>query len=150
MTGMKIGVSFFALFIILSSCSSGKEENIEAADFSADKFPVEYVLTEYSTMLPGSNVTGDDLPYREKYIFKEDLTFIKSRTEDNKTFEAEGKFSRIDINNNMYFKLVYNSKHELVESCSSKDTEYLIIDSPDKIRGTANACDYPSKTYERV
>lgn len=147
---MKLKFLFIAL-VILSSCSSGKEETLKVADFSADDFPMEYELTIYSTMLVGSQVTGDDLPYREKFVFREDQTFTKTRTENGQTYRAEGNYNLASIGEEDYFRLTYDSANELVENCSgADDTENLIIDSPSKIRGTANACDYPSKTYERV
>ena len=147
---MKNYIYIIAILIGFYSCSSNKEEKVETVDFSLDQFPMEYVLTEFSTMMVNSQVTGDDLPYREKYVFREDLTFTKTRTENGRTIQAEGNYSKVSINDEEYYKLNYNSANELVESCSSDDTEHLIIDSPEKIRGTANACDYPSTTYERV
>lgn len=147
---MKNYIYILAILIGFSSCSSNKEEKVEPVDFSLDQFPMEYVLTEFSTMMVDSQVTGDDLPYREKYVFRDDLTFIKTRTDNGQTIQAEGNYSKVSINEEEYYKLNYNTAHQLVESCSSDDSEHLIIDSPEKIRGTANACDYPSKTYERV
>ncbi|UJH92307.1 hypothetical protein LZ575_07170 [Antarcticibacterium sp. 1MA-6-2] len=147
---MKTYFYIIAILIGFSSCSSGKEEKLEPVDFSIDQYPMEFVLTEFSTMMVDSQVTGEDLPYREKYIFREDLTFTKSRTENGETLQLEGEYSRVSMSDENYFKLNYDLTNDLIESCSSDDTEHLIIDSPMKIRGTANACDYPTKTYERV
>lgn len=147
---MKNYAYIIVILIGFSSCSSNKEEKVEPVDLSLDGFPMEYVLTEFSTMMVDSQVTGDDLPYREKYVFRENLSFTKTRTENGQSLQAEGNYFKVNINDEEYYKLSYNTAHELVESCSSNDSEHLIIDSPEKIRGTANACDYPSKTYERV
>lgn len=147
---MKKHLCILVLIIGFSSCSDGKVDKVESVNFSLDQFPMEFTLTEFSTMMADSQVSGDELPYKEKYIFNEDLTFIKSRTENGQTTQAEGTYSEFSMNEEEYFKLIYNSTHDLVESCSSNDTEHLIINSPGKITGTANACDYPTKTYERV
>lgn len=147
---MKIKIHLLALLLIFSACSSEKEEKIEVADFSADSFPIQWELTEMSTMLVGSQTSGDDLPYNEYYVLKEDNTFTKTRVANGNALKAFGNYSLTSINNDEYFKLEYSSPNDLVESCSSSTIEHLIIDSSTKIRGTANACDWPSKIYRRV
>ena len=147
---MNLRLLLIATLVIFSSCSSGKDEKLDVADFSADDFPMKWELAEMSTMLAGSYTAGEDLPYSESYVFNQDLTFTKTRLENGNRTEASGIYSRVTMDDGDYYKLEYTASNDLVENCSSSESEFLRIESSAKLVGTASACDYPHKNYRRI
>lgn len=160
---MKQNLLLLLLMTVFFACDTDKESsrnqpeqppepNVEEVsgtrNLTQGEFPQEWKLVQMSTMMVNSTTTGDDMPYQETYTFNRDYTFTKSRNENGNTIEADGTFNLITgEDGEEYYKLRYNEKNDLIENCSVKDEEYLILKSEKSLHGTANACDYPSKLY---
>lgn len=143
---------FFTLVILsLSSCRSDKEPETDSeVPFTADVYPQRWEMVEMTGMMPNSRTTGEDMEYEESYFFKRDNTFVKTRKESGVTTEATGTFQRIvGDDGKEYYQLDYDADSDLIESCIGPRQENLAVDTGRTLRGTAQACDYPGKTYER-
>lgn len=153
-----------AIFTLTLSCDSEKNDEIseeaKTSDLSAgvttlphakEDFPQEWKLIKMSGMMLNSETSGEDMQYQESYRFFPDKTFSKIRKRNNAADEASGTFNVIRTENGEeYYKLVFAEKNELIENCNGGKEEWLIIDGSETIRGTANACDYPTKIYNKV
>lgn len=152
--------NFFLLlaFILCTSCSSEKKQvnnpdsskDDVVADLSVKNLPQQYKLIQMSSMNVNSETNGENMPYQETYLLNEDMTFIKSRKQDNITLSASGTFKKIinDYGENLLI-FTYTSESELIENCSNNYEERLRFVEEGNLTGTANACDHPSKLYEK-
>ncbi len=162
----KILLSVIILVFSLGCSSDKKEQKSKEVLFSEDNtttppgeerlelkekdFPQEWKLVKTSTMMVNSETTGDGMLYQEGYKFEFGNTFTKTRKQENTSLEASGSFYKIkNENGEEFFKLTYINDNDLIENCSGNKEEYLIIESEKTIRGTASACDHPSKVYEK-
>lgn len=162
---MKNLLYFTAIFLFLScesnnstddqSVSSEEEKALTSETGEEDleeifelEFPQKWNLTEMSTMMVNSHTTGDDMQYQEFYIFHSDKSFTKNRQQKKDSLQFGGIYSIIETEaGDKMLELTYDSRNELVENCSGNNLEFLVITSEDALRGTANACDWPSKKY---
>lgn len=166
-----VDLNFKFLFItaafLLVSCTSGISDNNKSEDLSAEQelesareeeeilesffteedFPLEWKLESFSTMMVGSNTSGEDMPYQEKISFSREGVFKKTRKESGKVLEATGEYFPVTQNGERFYQLNYSSKNELIENCNGSLEEMFHILSGDKAQSTAQACDYPAKTY---
>lgn len=147
---------FVTLFIV--SCSSEKKhipisepaKDDTVADLSVKNPPQQYKLVQMSTMIINSETNGEEMPYQETYLLNEDLSFVKTRKQEGVTSSASGTFQKIrnTYNENLLI-FTYDSDSELIENCLNNYEERLRIVEEDNLQGTANACDHPSKLYEK-
>lgn len=140
-------------FSIVFLCSCNTDKNIQpgVVDLSADQFPQRWELVDMSTMIAGSGTSGEDMEYQEYYLFERDNSFVKTRKQDDITMKASGTFSKnIYENGEQFYELVYDTDSDLIENCSIGRKEHLLIASKNFLTGTASACDYPAKRYERT
>lgn len=158
---------FFLLMMfstLFSSCRPEKKteisEDVTRPGLSANEmilshsekdFPQEWKLKSMGGMMKNSEKTGEEMEYQEIYRFLPDKTFSKKRIQKNVETKASGTFVITRTGNGEeYFKLSYRDKNKLIENCDGGKQELLIISNGNTIRGTANACDLPSKTYEKL
>lgn len=153
-----------AILTFAQSCNSEKTEEISedavTSDLSASEtvlplvekdFPQEWKLSMMSGMIANSETSGEDMEYQETYRFFPNKTFTKIREKNESVSEASGTFDHIKTGTGEeYFKLSYPEKHELIENCDGGKEEWLSKDQEKILRGTANACDHPTKTYKRT
>lgn len=145
-------IFLFAILGIFASCSSTeeKQESPAVVDLSVDEFPQEWKLVLMSTMLVGSETTGEDMYYQENLIFTADETFTKTRIKNGTTIKATGTFTKDLQGSENFYILKYTHESEIIDNCNGSKEEYLYILSNSVLTGTANACDHPSKKYERI
>lgn len=153
-----------AIFIFAQSCNSEKtkesSEDAATSDLSTgetvlplseEAFPQEWKLSMMSGMMANSETSGEDMEYQETYRFFSEKTFTKIREKKEAIIEASGTFDQIKTGaGEEYFKLSYTDQNELIENCDGGKEEWLLIDQEKTIRGTANACDHPTKTYTKM
>lgn len=149
---------FILSIVVFSSCTSERKqvqnsdsaEDDIVADLSVENLPQKYKLVQMSSMMVNSETSGDDMPYQETYLLNEDMTFLKSRKQEGVTTSASGIFKKIvnDYGENLLI-FTYTSDSNLIENCLNNYEERLRIVEDDNLNGTANACDHPSKLYEK-
>lgn len=142
-------LSFLALLIILSSCITGSESELEKKN--PNQFPQKWELVQMSGNLANmSPDTGSEMAWQEYYLLKSDSTFTKLRTEEDKTVEEKGNYKFLYLRDGKYLELSYASANELIGNCTGEFQEMLRVESEKKLSGTWGACDGPSLFYERT
>ena len=138
--------NLFAIIIVvfLFTCCSNDDE------IDTSLLPHKFVMVAMASIGPDSERTGEDMDWQEYYIFDSDSTFLKSRTEGDKTMEEEGVYkTKIKIDGE-YMILSYPKESEIIGSCEHLPSETLFIIDRDHLRNTWGACDGPVLTYKRV
>ncbi len=131
------------LFVFfLTSCTNDDE-------IDPSLLPHKFVMVSMSGMVPNSERTGDDMDWQEYYIFDSDSTFLKSRTEGDKTIEEEGIYKTKIMVDGEYMLLSYPKESEIIGSCQHQPSETLFIIDRDHLRNTWGACDGPVLSYKR-
>ncbi len=140
---MKNILSIILIVFLLTSCSKNDEIH---TNLLSNKF----VLVAMSSMGPDSERTGDKMDWQEYYVFDSDSTFLKSRTENNKTIVAEGTYRIKIMVDGEYMILSYPEESEIIGSCEHKPSEMLFIIDHDYLRNSWGTCDGPVLSYKRV
>ncbi len=136
--------------LILSSCS-GNSDELEIQDLSVEKFPQKWSLYKMTGSIQGSESTGDDMEYREFYIFNADNTFIKSRSTDVDVITSTGSYVLQTNNDGVAFLLKFPEESSLIGNCSGNNEEYLYLDAAKTtMLSSWWSCDGPGLFYEHV
>ena len=107
-----------------------------------------WILTKMNTGRTNVQTTGTELAWQEDIVLHFDGTFTKTVGKEGKYTDAKGKFEYQEESDGKYLKLTYDSKNDLITSCTSDLVELLKIISDTEIQGTAMACDKPMLTYQ--
>jgi len=115
----------------------------------------EWVLVESINPFNPEPFTGVDLPFREAYTFRQDLTFSKSRDEDGDLTVATGTYTihaagpdQPGVQHDLV--LTFETNEELVGDCTFGNVEHLVLPSMQRLENTWHFCDGPKYIYERV
>jgi hypothetical protein len=138
----KTGITF-ALVLILISCSNDKVKPPKSSDYYG-----KWTLIEVTGFKP-ANIIFDKLGWQESYVFNSDATFVKTRTKDNKTTTASGKFVKTKIDNEIHFELTYTENSDIVGSCTGNSTEDLSINKEGLLVNSWLMCDGPGLIYKK-
>jgi len=147
---MRIFTLVIVIFLIITSCSNEDDFGLTSTQFVYQN--QKWELVSMSGSIANSDTFGDDMDWQEYYIFKPDGTFLKSRTNDGNTVEAQGTFEVIKYENDPsdYLELNYESGFDLAASCLGNTVEVLIYRSLSQLSNTWLACDGPGLEYEMV
>ncbi|MFC4097379.1 hypothetical protein [Euzebyella saccharophila] len=141
---------YTALFVLLCliSCTSENLNTLES-DFT-ETLPQEWELSSMTLGMQPGSVSGDDLPYQETLVLKEDNSFLKTRLTTEITVTGEGTFRFKEDTNGSVLILVYDSETILIESCTGeKIIEKFLVKNADQLAGGSAACDGPGLFYIR-
>lgn len=137
----------FLFFVFLVSCANDDDFGLESTQFAFSE--QKWVLTQMSGNIPNSETIGDDMEWKEYYIFSPKGTFLKSRTVHEEVTEATGTFEVVEYENdlNHYLELTFETEKELAGNCTGDDKELLIYRSSTMISSLWMACDGPGLDY---
>jgi hypothetical protein len=136
-----------ALFVL--SCSWQNDE-VVALNFSATDRPQEWELYQM-TDNTGKALRGENMPWRENYIFQSDSVFVKSRRTEEGVVSGAGTFKIEIVNYETGILLTYPEASGIIGTCGEEKQEYLNLSS-DKITLVSSwwACDGPGLFYRRT
>ncbi len=139
---MKHAALFFCIIIfLLISCKESK--TVYSPNDTSETWEL---VTMQSGSFAGAN--AQPLPYQEKYIFFEDLSFTKSRTEDNQSLEGSGSYKKTSSDEGIYYSLTYDiSPPNLLGTCTGTANENLLLRPDGKLQNSWAMCDGPFKVY---
>lgn len=143
------------LFYILLACTAfacSDRSVVEKTDIDIDfnVFPKKWVLVQMSGNMSNSTTTGTNMAWQEYYVFNEDNTFVKVRTQTGKETQAAGTYSVLTVNEENQLVLTYTTESDLIGSCTGSLSESLWLKSPGKMSSNWLQCDGPGLDYERV
>lgn len=116
----------------------------------AEEYPQKWELVKMTGSMVETETSGEDMAWQEYYLIYSDGTFLKSRTENGKTAEAQGTFEIVNDSDGKHFTLAYPSKNTLIGSCSSEPIEHLFVNSENMLISSWQNCDGPGLEYKRV
>jgi hypothetical protein len=138
----KIGI-ILILVLHLISCSNDKAKSPISSDYHG-----KWKLIEVSGFKP-ANIVFDKLDWQESYVFNTDKTFIKTRSKDNTTTTATGKYVVTKLDNETHFELTYNESNDIIGSCTGNLTEALSINKEGLLQNSWQMCDGPGLIYKK-
>ncbi|MBC7000394.1 hypothetical protein [Cytophaga sp. FL35] len=141
---------YTALFVLLylNSCTNENLNTLES-DF-IETLPQEWELSSMTLGMQPGNVSGEDLPYQETLVLKENNSFLKTRLTSDKTITGEGTFSIKEDTPGTILVLEYDSETDLIESCTGeKLIEKFLVKDSNLLTGGSAACDGPGLLYKR-
>ena len=140
---MKKQILFLMIIGILCSCSKN-EINLE------NQIIGNWKLIQMSGTIPNSETTGTEMDWQETYLLNTDGTFQKSRNRDGVITEISGTYKLINNSTESLLELNFNSKSEIIGSCTSNTKETMNIQSETIFLSSWNACDGPGLRYEKI
>jgi len=150
---MKLKIIILVLGIIANSCSKSNDEpKVEPLDLLVMEFPQRWDLFQMSSgMVPNLEITGDEIEYKEYYIFYKDNTFSKTRIQDQEVITEKGSYSIAEMDNRQAFRLRFNQDNDLIGNCSMEPVEFLYLDDDNKtLLSNWWACDGPGLFYAQT
>ncbi|QCK16830.1 lipocalin family protein [Mangrovivirga cuniculi] len=141
---MKILINLLLITIMIIACSSN-DNTIQSKDPIVGKWE----LVKIQAPRIRNEITNEDIPYKEFYLFNSDGTFTKTRIEDGKTQSITGTYTKENTNDWEHLKLVYAEDSQLIDNCTGKPEEHLAI-SPGELKGGSAPCDGPALFYAPV
>ncbi|MGE6352903.1 hypothetical protein ACQKCJ_03380 [Flavobacterium sp. NPDC079362] len=138
----KIGIAVI-LMLIFISCSNEKAKSPMVSDYHG-----KWELIEVTGFRP-ANIIFDKLGWQESYVFNTDETFIKTRTKDNKTTTATGKFAVKKLDNETHFELTYEENNDIIGTCTGNLIEDLSINKEGLLVNSWQMCDGPGLIYKK-
>jgi len=100
--------------------------------------------------IPNSETIGSEMEWQETYQLNTDGTFQKSRDRDGVITEISGTYNLINNSNENLLELNFNSKSEIIGSCTSSTKEIMSLQSETIFLSSWNACDGPGLKYEKA
>ncbi len=138
---------FLMACFLITSCSKVNNEQ-DSKDLSITTYPQTWNLVKMTGNIPGSVSVGEELEWQEKYVFKSDGTFVKSRISEGEIESASGTYSFNEDTQN--FILNYEQTSAIIGNCGSNIQESLYFNENSKIlQSNWWACDGPGLFYER-
>jgi hypothetical protein len=125
---------------------------------TALEYTGKWELVKMTGSTTGSESTGSDMEWQEKYVINEDETFAKTRVRGDGTivvsgtykFTEEGLMDESESDVTIYIELSHNTDNKIIGNCNSKSTtEYLYFTSNNKLKSTWEACDGPGLEYTK-
>ena len=107
-------------------------------------------LVQMTGNIPNSETTGTEMEWQETYRLNTDRTFKKSRDRNGVITEAVGTYNLIDNSDELLLELSFNSKSEIIGSCTSNAKETMSFQSKNVFFSSWRACDGPGLTYEKI
>lgn len=116
-------------------------------------------ITAVTNSWTGEVIAGDQINFRERYIFNDDGTFIKFSDKNHKygqpleeSTQALGLYEMMpieDIRNVLELKLTFETNAGMAASCGG-NVEYLILTRENKLMNNSwAACDGPGFIYQK-
>ncbi|MEM1258507.1 MAG: hypothetical protein AAGH81_08265 [Bacteroidota bacterium] len=141
----------FVLFLgVFPSCTSKEIKGEEQLVFDVYETQ-EWRLVKMTGSIPNSETTGDAMEWQETYIFRDDLTFSKTRVWGERTTTASGRFTVQENDVEIGMFLVFENNFELVGNCQLQNEEYLYFTEDKKtLLSGWWACDGPGLFYQRT
>ncbi len=134
------------LSIPLFSCSSDSDETTtQQADYSGT-----WNLVQMTGNVPNSETTGADMEWQERYTFKADGTFLKTREREEITTIASGTYEFKESANQNMIELTYTEESTIIGSCYSDKKEELYTHTNSILFSTWEYCDGPGLKYMKV
>lgn len=140
---MKHLLLFILIGLVICSCS---DDTILAPGDA----PQKWDLVKMSGGLNPTETTGEDMAWQEFYMLYPDGTFLKSRTSDGNSMQAEGTYQVEKESDRKYLVLTYKSNHQIIGSCISGNQERLFLNADNHLLSTWINCDGPGLEYKRV
>lgn len=137
-----------SLFVLIS-CSNDNDATESKSLLLKNDYPQTWKLIKMTGSYKGSETVGEEMEWKENYVFMSDGTFVKTRIAEGESQSASGTYDYDETNQN--FLLEYEKMSNLVGTCDSEAKEYLYFDKDGKIL-LSNwwACDGPGLFYERI
>ena len=141
---MKSFAVIIVFISVFSSCTKEKEETTDA-DYHG-----KWTLVKMSGSMINSETTGAAMSWQEFYIFNNDGTFTKNRTQSEVKAIASGTYAVKNYAEGLYLELTYPKESMIVGSCYGNQKEELYFTANNTLSSSWNACDGPGLVYQKV
>ncbi|MCX2743053.1 hypothetical protein OO013_04210 [Mangrovivirga sp. M17] len=141
---MKNLINLFLTAILIVACSSS--DNVVQ-----NETPIEgkWELTKMEAQRTRTEITKEDIPYEEFYVFNSDGSFTKTRITNDEVESASGRYTKENTNDWKHLKLVYSEDSQLIDNCTGEAVEHLAIEQ-NELKGGSAPCDGPALYYSPV
>ncbi|WPR70582.1 hypothetical protein SLW70_11630 [Flavobacterium sp. NG2] len=144
---MKRLLLLFGFVLLMTSCSCSRDSDDEAIE---DYYLGSWELVQMTGSFHGSETTGQDMEWQERYQFNKNGSFTKRRTTNSGTKEAQGTYYIRKLADEVTLMLRYPEDNDIVASCISQHEEVLYFTDDKSLSGSWSACDGPGLLYKKV
>jgi len=143
---MRSILMFFCVLLIMESCSSENDLNMNTA--LSEDFPLRFELEQITYGLSGEVLDKASIGKNEALVFNSSTQFTKIIVQNGDTQKMEGYYIIDDDQKEPIIALEYKNENVLIQSCSNKSVEKAILRSNDILIISALACDGAELVYK--
>lgn len=140
---MKIAGSACLLYLLLITSCTEKQSTAQSSNTET------WNLVSMTSGSMISDSTDTALAFQQTYSFNDDATFSKTQTGNGSKLQATGTYTKQNSAEGTYYTLKYATAHEIVGSCTGRDSETLLLRPDGKLQNSWMMCDGPFLVYEK-
>lgn len=143
---MMKNLAIIIIFIcVFSSCTKDTDDSTTTSDYHG-----KWTLVKMTGSMQNSETTGSAMAWQEFYMFNNDGTFTKSRTQNTVTTTVSGRYITKNSPEGLFLELTYTKDSELIGSCYGNLKEELYFLTNNTLSSTWRYCDGPGLDYQKL
>lgn len=139
---MKKIIAFISLVTIAYSCTVNSMDDLQ--NRTIENWQLVSITDNATT-----SQTTNELNIEERLTLLNDSLFTRTRQADANSWVLEGTYSLMNVDNNKYLVLHYNTESNIIGNCSNNLNEVFIFNSDNEISNTWYQCGGPKLQYRK-